>query len=176
MHLNLSRQFSLSEYQISDRDHMVENLQDGMVQPWTLLIPFPYTTAHAEAWLAQLQEQKAAHHQALKWAIRNPGGRAIGGIGFQEAAAHQSHAREIGYWIKKEYWGRGIMTEAVRAVVSHAFQNLGLSRITAAVFHGNNASMKVLEKAGFQLEAPLLRKCYLKQGQFIDAVLYARVV
>jgi [ribosomal protein S5]-alanine N-acetyltransferase len=171
MQIELSRQFSISEFQSSDRHQMVENLRDGMVQQWTLLIPYPYGLEDANAWLKNLQEKKAVDGQAMNWAIRNPDGRAIGGIGFHDAGGHQGHVREIGYWLTKEYWGCGIMTDAVKAVVTHAFQHLSLSRITAAIFHGNSASAKVLKKAGFQLEAPLLKKCYLKNGQFIDAAI-----
>ena len=176
MQIELTRQFSISEVTSSDRHHMVENLHDGMVQRWTLLVPCPYSLEDADTWLEHLRERKAVDGQAMNWAIRNPEGRAIGGIGFHGAAAHASHSREIGYWITRDYWGRGIMTDAVQAVVSHAFQHFGLSRITAAVFHGNRASAKVLEKAGFQVEAPRLRKCYLKNGELIDAILYAKVV
>jgi RimJ/RimL family protein N-acetyltransferase len=86
-----------------------------------------------------------------------------------------SHVAEIGYWIAKPWRGRGIMTEAVIAICDHGFRHLGLARITAGIFTGNNGSARVLEKAGFVIEAPLGRKCYRKDGRFIDAVLYAKV-
>jgi|GEM_PF-3716175 len=67
------------------------------------------------------------------------------------------------------------MTEAVTAICNHAFHQPGFSRITAGIFVGNTGSARVLERAGFTLETPLLRKCYRKEGRFIDAMLYAKV-
>ena len=71
-------------------------------------------------------------------------------------------------------WGRGIMTRIVAAMVRHAWDELGLVRLTAEVFAHNAASMRVLEKNGFAREG-VLRKHVVKDGQFIDAALYARV-
>jgi [ribosomal protein S5]-alanine N-acetyltransferase len=115
------------------------------------------------------------------WAIRDEQEVHIGSIGFvdldpsikvQPAFAHKA---EIGYWLAKRCWGQGIMTEAVRAICQHGFNEMGLHRITAGIFAGNTASARVLEKAGFTLESPLMRKCYFKNGQYLDAIGYALV-
>jgi ribosomal-protein-alanine N-acetyltransferase len=74
----------------------------------------------------------------------------------------------------EEYWGRGIATEAVGAVTQHGFDALGLVRIYAAVFDGNPASVRVLEKNGFEKEG-FLRKSAIKAGRVVDQLLYARV-
>jgi len=62
---------------------------------------------------------------------------------------HRSSA-EIGYWLAEPYWGRGIMTGAVRAVIDYAIKELPLNRIFAAPFSPNLASFRFLEKTGFQ--------------------------
>jgi RimJ/RimL family protein N-acetyltransferase len=64
------------------------------------------------------------------------------------------------------------MTAVVQRVSQHAFEELGLAKITAHVFTHNPASARVLEKCGFQEEG-FLRKHYLKDGQFMDARLFA---
>lgn len=108
----------------------------------------------------------------MNWAIRRTDGFLIGGIGYHDFELGKSHRAEIGYWLAKPYWGQGIMTEAVKKVAALAFEELGLVRITANVFHFNMGSAPVLKKAGFQLEG-LLRKHYKKDGKVFDGRLYA---
>lgn len=174
MNLTLPGGCTVTHYRHEDREAIVANLQDGLVQPTLLLIPFPYTEAHADEWLSLAVPPDGAL-SANNWAIRDATGRQIGGIGFSPSAKGQAHAAELGYWLAADYWGRGIATEAVQAVCDYGFQHLGLARITAAIFTGNDASARVLEKCGFTLEAPLQRKLYRKNGEFIDATLYAKV-
>lgn len=84
----------------------------------------------------------------------------------------KSHRAEVGYWLAKPFWGRGIMTAVVRRLCRHAFDEYGLAKITAQVSLHNPASARVLEKCGFQQEG-CLRKHFLKDGRFIDARLFA---
>ena len=175
MNITLHGGCAVSPFQHHDREAIIANLQDGFVQPWTLLIPWPYTEAHADEWLAQAVPGDSRGHECRIWAIRDATGRQIGGIGFHSSARGQEHAAELGYWLASHWQGRGIMSQAVQAVSDFGFQQLGLARMTAAIFIGNDASARVLEKCGFTLEAPLLRKLYRKDGRFIDASLYAKV-
>ena len=77
-----------------------------------------------------------------------------------------------GLWLAKPFLGRGIMTALVQRMCRHAFEEFGLVKITAHVFPHNPASARVLEKCGFQQEG-LLRKHFLKDGKFVDALLFA---
>jgi [ribosomal protein S5]-alanine N-acetyltransferase len=86
----------------------------------------------------------------------------------------KSHRAEIGYWIAKPYWNRGIMTAVVRRACQCAFEEFGLIKIIAHVFDANPASARVLEKCGFEQEG-YLKKHYLKDGQYLDVRLYARL-
>ncbi len=78
---------------------------------------------------------------------------------------------EMGYWIARPYWGRGLVTEAMRTLISHALTELDLQRVYAYVFAGNARSVQVLEALGFQREGTL-RKHYRKNGRTRDAHLY----
>jgi len=98
-------------------------------------------------------------------------GKLIGVVGADSLELGMSHRAEIGYWIARQYWGQGIMTDAVRTYVRYAFAELGVTRLTAHVFDFNSASARVLEKNGFVLEGTL-RKHFLKDGRLIDARLY----
>jgi len=175
MNITLPGGCTVTHFRHSDREALIANLADGLVQPTTLLIPFPYTEAHADEWLAIAVPADTGLNECRTWAIRDESGQQIGGIGFHNTVKGQDHAAEMGYWLASQYWGRGIMTQTVQAIADFGFQQLGLARITAAIFIGNEASARVLEKCGFALEAPLLRKLYRKDGEFIDATLYAKI-
>jgi RimJ/RimL family protein N-acetyltransferase len=78
---------------------------------------------------------------------------------------------EIGYWLGEEFWGRGIVTEALRAMTDYAFATWDLCRISAGVFEWNPGSMRVLEKAGYELEARC-RSAVTRDGETIDELIY----
>ncbi|MFJ7408779.1 MULTISPECIES: GNAT family N-acetyltransferase [unclassified Lysinibacillus] len=80
----------------------------------------------------------------------------------------------VGYAMDEIYVGKGIVTEAVELVVQFAFEQIGLHRVEAYVSTENNASIRVLEKSGFQREG-LLRKLLYINGQWVDHYMYARL-
>ena len=127
----------------------------------------PYTRAHAEAWAAL----QAGVTPVVDFAVCDDAGP-IGGIGFQTFTDELRHAAALGYWLGRPFWGHGIMSNAVKAMTAYGFETLGFIRIYAQVYKGNDASARVLEKAGYQLEG-LLRQATLKQGVPIDHYLYA---
>ena len=99
---------------------------------------------------------------------------AVGGISLATNQDVYVKTGEIGYWLGEPWWGRGIMTNAVRLVSDHALGRLGMERIEAPVFEWNPASMRVLEKCGYEREATLRRSIF-KDGQLIDCMLYVRL-
>jgi ribosomal-protein-alanine N-acetyltransferase len=97
--------------------------------------------------------------------------RFVGTCGF--AGWEAGHARaEIGYVIRREYWGQGLMPEAVRAVVSFGFENMDLNRLEARSIAENAASTRVMEKAGMLYEGTLRQREFIK-GAYRDIKLYA---
>ena len=129
--------------------------------------PYPYTMEHALTWIELSKRVQPVTNFAI---VVN--GAAVGGIGLILKDDIYSRSAEIGYWLGEEFWGRGIVTEAVRALTDWAFLNFDLCRIYAGVFEWNPGSMRVLEIAGYQLEARL-RKRVTKDGQTIDELIYA---
>ena len=81
---------------------------------------------------------------------------------------------EIGYWLARALWNRGIVTEAVQAITEYAFGPLDLVRVQTGVFAWNEASMRVLEKCGYEREG-VLRQGAFKDGQLVDCVLFAKL-
>lgn len=131
--------------------------------------PSPYTAADARYWLDHVQRQ----HPQTHFAIAGDEGL-IGGIGLERQDDVHRYSAELGYWLGEPYWGRGIATRAVEAIAAWGFEQLGLVRIFAGVFETNPASARVLEKAGFELEARLRNHVY-KRGELRDELLYVRL-
>lgn len=159
----------------ADRDDIIAQVQHRELSRYTRVIPFPYPAALAEQWIASIADDVSHHGRETIWAIREKSGRMIGCVELAPGALGKEHTSEIGYWLAIPYWGRGIMTAIVRHMVELGFRQFGLERITAHVFVLNTASARVLEKCGFVIEAPLLRKEYRRDGQTFDGRLYAIV-
>jgi ribosomal-protein-alanine N-acetyltransferase len=101
-------------------------------------------------------------------------GQAIGSIGYVPGQDVERHSAEVGYWLGRAYWGRGIATAAVRALTVQLLDRPDFRRLHATVFAWNPASARVLEKAGYTLEGRL-RDAVTKDGKTTDGLLYAIV-
>ena len=135
------------------------NLRDGF--------PYPYSETNAEVFIS-------ANLEALWNFTIAINGEASGGIGLVVGADVHRFTAEIGYWLAEPYWGMGITSKAVHALTDYAFQHTNLVRIYATVFETNPASMRVLEKNGFQFEG-ILRKNVIKNGVTMASHLYAKI-
>ena len=107
-----------------------------------------------------------------RWAIeRKAGGVLMGTCGYHNWNKRDSRA-EIGYDLSPEYWGQGYMTEALREVLRHGFEGMGLNRIQAVVHPDNSRSISLFEKFGFGKDG-LLRQYHYSTGEHHDHLLYA---
>ena len=172
MKITVNEQIHLSEIQQSDDAAVLEHLKEKEIYDRTLRIPYPYTEGDFQAWMEIVKKTTEEQGQSVHWAIRNTDDFLIGGCGFSDFQIGKSHRAELGYWLAKPFWGRGIMTAVVRRACEFAFTEFGLVKIVAHVFADNAASAKVLEKCGFQQEG-YLRKHYLKDGKYLDARAFA---
>jgi RimJ/RimL family protein N-acetyltransferase len=144
----------------NDRD-IWRNLKDRF--------PFPYAVEHAKAFIAYSRSLDPERN----FALAVDGGLA-GVIGFEPKEDVWRRSVELGYWLGREYWGRGIATEAVLAITEWAFNEWDINRVWAGVFAWNPASARVLEKAGFVFEGRL-RQSATKDGVAVDELIYAMV-
>ncbi len=174
MELQINQAYYISDIGLPDKFAYLEHLQEKQIYDQTLAIPFPYTEADADWWINHnLDAYRNQSGRSVNWAIRRTEDNyLIGGIGFLDFKIGESHKAEIGYWLAKPYWNKGVMTATVKKVIEYGFKEFGLTRITASVFHFNAGSARVLEKAGFQCEG-YLRSNYKKDGKIFDSKLYA---
>jgi ribosomal-protein-alanine N-acetyltransferase len=130
--------------------------------------PHPYLEEHGRQFL----EHMAAASPVTIWALEVDG-VAVGGIGLERLTDVERVSAEMGYWLGEQYWGRGIVTDAVRAVAEESFRLFDLTRIFALPFADNPGSIRVLEKAGFVVEGHL-RHSAIKDGRLRDQLMFAR--
>ena len=129
--------------------------------------PHPYTRRDAEAYIAAVG---AGERQTSFGVVVD--GETAGSIGLMLGDDIERHTAEIGYWLGRRFWGRGVITDAVRATTRYAFAQLGMHRVFAVPFEHNAASCRVLEKAGYVLEGRM-RRSAVKAGHVLDQWLYA---
>ncbi len=138
-----------------------KNLRDGL--------PYPYTEQDGVEFISAMLSSDG--NETFAFAI-TVDGKVIGSIGvFRQGNIHRQTA-ELGYYIAEGYWGKGIMTEAVKQICAYVFDNSDIIRIYAEPFAYNTASCRVLEKAGFQYEGTL-RGNAVKDGKIIDMKMYS---
>jgi RimJ/RimL family protein N-acetyltransferase len=131
--------------------------------------PHPYTLGAARLFLERIVPLRPATNFAIEVE-----GEAAGGIGYAPGTDVERFSAEIGYWLGEPYWGCGIVTEALQLVTEHAFSTGNLLRLFALPFADNAASVRVLEKAGYEREG-LLRQSSVKYGRPRDQLIYARI-
>ena len=159
--------FKLRSWKISDVDSLVKYANNrNLTTYFTNRFPIPYTENDAKNFI----EIALSDTQPLKYAIEI-NGEAVGGIDFHPQADILCKNMEIGYWIGEPFWGKGIMTDVVQEIIKIGFQHFDIVRIFAKVFEKNIGSQKVLEKAGFSLEARFTKIIY-KFDTYQDELIY----
>ncbi len=149
-----SERLSLRAFTASDAPMLETLINDAEIAAGTLTIPHPYPAGAAAPWI----EGHAAawqEGQRITWAItRRDDGSLVGVLlGAMSLRLTPAHRRgELGYWIARAEWGNGYATEAVRAVIAFAFDEIGLHRVDALRFVENPASGEVMRKAGMRSE------------------------
>src|SRR5688572_12798346 len=134
MEIRVNEHIHLSELRPSDQAACVEHFKEKEIYDRTLRIPYPYSEAEFQEWLKIVERATQQQGRPVHWAIRNDAGFLIGGIGLDGFQLGKSYRAEVGYWLAKPCWGRGIMTAVVGKVCEFAFSEFALVKITAHVF------------------------------------------
>ena len=143
------------------------------LEPWLPWVPFNvdldssgrYAEASASDWDAA---------RATRFAIRERGSsRFLGVIGL-EAFAHLHENGELGYWLRVDAWGKGLMTEAGHAVVNWAFNSVNAHRVRVAAATDNHPSLHVIARLGFRFEG-IARQAERVSGRWLDHAVFALI-
>lgn len=136
---------------------------DPDVARMTTRMPLPYSPADAEAFLKICMEHDPRRERVF--AIEQADGEFVGMMGFHPNPAGRT---EIGYWLGRPYWGRGLATEAARAALDWAGRDWGRRYILAGHFADNPASGQVLCKSGFLYTGDVEPRHSLARGAIAD--------
>jgi len=155
----------------SDAEALVPLANDPYIARYlSHVFPQPYTRADAERWIREQSMAETVGQFAIE-----VNGELAGGIGFIVGSGERVGTASLGYWLGKRFWGRGVMTEAVQVATQWAFETLRVRRVWANVMAPNIASVRVLEKAGYVLEAKMTLAICDRRGIIHDELIYARM-
>ena len=167
----MSVTFKLRDWSLSDCESLARHADN--IRIWSNVrdvFPHPYTPNDAVVFISSvISKPRPAVDRAI-----DINGEAVGGIGLVMQQDVERISAEIGYWLSENFWNKGIMTEAVKQMAEYAFTCFPLSKLFAPVYEHNLASMKVLEKAGFEKEG-VLKKAAIKNGIVIDLHYYGLI-
>ncbi|WP_394191730.1 GNAT family N-acetyltransferase [Pseudoalteromonas atlantica] len=159
----------LRNFKLEDKTLLVNYLNNPDVKRFlSPKIPSPYTMDDACWWIEI--GSKAGGIFAIE-----KDGIFIGCVSAIKGELEYCKSAEVGYWLAKEYWGQGIVTEALALLIEQVQSTTDIARLHAIVFDGNTGSDKVLLKSGFKHEA-LLEKAIYKAGTFYNANLYGKLM
>jgi [ribosomal protein S5]-alanine N-acetyltransferase len=164
-----ARLCTVRPWRLTDTSSLVTHANDlDVARQLRDRFPHPYTARDAQSFLRHAIDESSGN-----FAIEVEG-EAAGAIGYVPGTDIERFSAEIGYWLGRRFWGRGIVTDALIAVTDHVFEAHHILRLFALPFADNAGSIRVLEKAGYQREG-LLRSSSVKQGAVRDQWMYARV-
>lgn len=158
----------LRKFEQKDETLLVSYLNDeAQTHFLSARLPQPYTNEAAHWWV------NTGSKIGVVYAIIH-NGIFVGSISAIPGEFEKQKAAEIGYWVARSYWGKGIASEALQKFTDFLFENTDFIRLNASVFEGNLGSAKVLQKCGYKLEA-VLEKAIYKNGMVFNEMLYSKI-
>lgn len=167
--LNIDDEYFLRQIHYSDAEEYLAYMQDEDVIRY---VPEECIPRTMERTIDEINYNLDLfrYKRSIYWALaRKDNNKLIGSCGFNYW--NRDHKRgEISYDLHKKYWGKGIMSKTIKTALGFAFTQMDLHRVEATVTPTNQASLRVLRKAGFQKEG-ILREQKLLHGKFHDAII-----
>lgn len=163
------KRVKLRKLRISDARFISENAKDKDVIKYTFIIAPPFGLKEAKKFIRKTQ-QEMHKKKAYEFAIElKETKELIGTINLLNINIKNKNA-DIGFWLAKSYWGKGLAKETLNLILDFGFKKLKLKKIQARVLHKNKATQKLLEKIGFKLEGRLRKKTFFKNQWFDDLI------
>lgn len=149
-----TKRLILRPFQEDDFTDIYQLLSDPDVMRFSL--NGPYSKEKTASFMAHCMQRSQCNQPTLLAIIDRKNNQFIGSCGFFAQRILGQDEVELGYRLLKDYWGKGIATEAAIAVKQYAFNEIGLTRLISLIEKENIASIAVAEKNGFKLEKELL--------------------
>lgn len=158
----------LRDFLHQDIDALVSILNDAAVTQYlSTKLPFPYTHSDAKWWI-----EEGSQSPLIKAVEFN--NELIGCVGVYKGEFEYQRNGELGFWLSREYWRKGIMFDVLQKFSTMLFKQTEIVRLFANVFSGNTPSMKLLLKSGFTEEG-VMRHAIFKEGRFYDAHVFSKL-
>lgn len=143
------------------------------LEPWLSWVPFQTDVASSLRY-AEASASDWDYGRALRFTLRDKKTKELGGVVSLESLQHLHLSCDLGYWLRHDWNGSGLMTEAASAAVAFAFGTLGAHRVRVAAATQNHRSLAVIGRLGFRFEG-IGRHCELIAGRWLDHAIYAKL-
>lgn len=170
--IKISDSLFLDRVSFRDTKELVRLLSDPVFSEMTRSIPYPYTTQDAKAWIHSNDTKKEDDITKI-WSIRKGKYENLCGMVGVYRHNKKTNIAEIGYWVGKEYWGHGVASDSVSALLDYVKSVFGVHRFIAHTFVENPASGRVLEKNNFT-KVKVVENYLQKDGENISAFLWEK--
>ncbi|MDD5527444.1 MAG: GNAT family protein [Patescibacteria group bacterium] len=163
------KKINLRQLKKNDDKSLFKYANDRMICRYTT-VPYPYTLKIAQSFIKKTcKNLKIGESYDLGMADSESG--EIIGMAALRIKDKKAKIAEIGYWLGRKHWSRGITSEAAAIMLNFGFEKLKLNRIYAKVMKPNIGSIRILEKHGFKLEG-ILRRHEYKMGKIHDVLMF----
>lgn len=165
----ITKRYQLKEVASSD----IVNIHKGLSNPeitkyYAVHFPTLEATKEQMAWYENLKKEGTG----IWFCILDKTNHAFCGAGGYNSLDRENQKAEIGLWLLKEYWGKGILTEVMPKLFDYGFTELGLNRIEGFVDHENSKCKRALEKINFSFEGTM-RESEIKNGEKLNVDIYS---
>ncbi len=163
-----TRMLELRKFEARDEELLVSYLNDGELTRFlSSRIPQPYTHDSASWWVKTGSTIGTVYAIIYNEIL-------VGSISAIPGEFEKQRTAEVGYWVARPYWGRGIASYALAEFTQRVFESTNLIRLYASVFEANVASARVLSKCGYTLDAVLQSAIY-KNGSVFNELHFSQI-
>jgi ribosomal-protein-serine acetyltransferase len=161
--------------EISDGDELWQAVEASRwhLERWLPWVPFNNTrdasVRYAEACVADWDGGRA-----VRFALRDRHSRELLGVVGLDSCVHLHRSCELGYWLRRDATGKGLMTEAAHVTVEFAFKRMAMHRIRCAAATDNFPSLRVIQRLGFRFEG-IARQAELVQSRWLDHAVFGKL-
>ncbi len=166
-----SNRLQLRQFTNSDLNNVFEGLSHPeVIRYYGINFDSLEATKEQIEWFAELEKNETG----IWWAVCSTDGKEFYGAGGFNDWQKENKKAEVGFWLLPEYWGKGLMSEAMPLICEYGFKEMGLHRIEGFVDPRNANCKKAVEKLNFKYEGTMV-DCEIKNGEYLSIDIYAKL-